>query len=192
VIPTTSAREDVERPYAISLGSANRDYALLFEVLAARPVRTIVVASKAALEGLDVPDCVEVMSGLSLEQCHDLLQGARVSIIPVANPTTASGQVTLLNSMGLGRATIITRCPGSVDYVVDGETAVLVSPGSREEMANALDRLWTDDDYRTRLGRQGRSHVIANYSDEAIGRAMGNLCDLVEARVRGQARGARR
>lgn len=184
VIPTTSVDEETERPYAISLGSANRDYALLFKVLAARPVRTIVVASKAAVSGLDIPECVEVLSGLSLEKCHDLLQGARVSIIPVANPTTASGQVTLLNSMGLGRATIITRCPGSVDYVVDGKTAVLVSPGSHEEMAAALDRLWTDGDFRTRLGQQGRSHVVDHYSDAAIGRIMGGICDLVEERLR--------
>jgi len=187
IIPQTAADEDTSRPYVISLGSANRDYALLFRVLAARPVRTIVVASKSAVAGLEIPDCVEVLSGISLERCHDLLRGARVSIIPVANPTTASGQVTLLNSMGLGRATIITRCPGSVDYVVDGETAVIIAPGSFEEMAAALNRLWSDDDYRIRLGHQGRVHVAEHYSDDAIGRIMGDICDLVEERVSGTA-----
>lgn len=183
IIPRTASVEDTAAPYLISLGSANRDYALLFKVLAAKPVRTIVVASPAAVAGLDIPDCVELRSGLSLEDCHELLQAARVSVIPVANPTTASGQVTLLNSMGMGRATIITRCPGSVDYVVDGETAVLVSPGSVEELARALDRLWSDEEYRGQLGAQGRRHVASRYSDEAIGRIMGDICDKIESRL---------
>lgn len=180
VVPDALAEEDEDAPYVVALGSANRDYALLFDVLRAKPVRTIVIASSHAVAGLDVPPCVELRAGLPLDECHRILQRARVSVIPVANATTASGQVTLLDSMGMGRATIVTRCPGSTDYVVDGETALLVSPGSREEMATALDRLWSDDDYRGRLGRQGRVHVVRHFSDAAVGRALGQVCDAVE------------
>ena len=181
IIPDVAAVDDSTAPYAISLGSANRDYRLLFEALRTFPIRTIVVASEAAVAGLDVPQCVEVMSGLSLDKCHELLTGARLSVIPVANPKTASGQVTLLNSMGLGRATIVTRCPGSLDYVIDGETARLVEPGDAGELSQALRQLWEDTALRDRLGRGGREHVARNYSDAAIGRLMGQICDAVEA-----------
>ena len=181
IIPDVGEATESTPPYAISLGSANRDYRLLFEALKIFPVRTIVVASEAAIAGLEVPPCVEVMSGLSLDKCHQLLTSARLSIIPVANPKTASGQVTLLNSMGLGRATIITRCPGSLDYVIDGETARLVQPGDAVELSQALRQLWEDTVLRDRLGRGGRDHVARNYSDAAIGRLMGQVCDAVEA-----------
>jgi glycosyltransferase involved in cell wall biosynthesis len=180
VIPEKVVEEDTINPYAIAVGTANRDYRSLFEALRRHPVRTLVIAGPHAIAGLDIPPCVEVMSGLSLDECHRWVQGARVSIVPVANPTTASGQVTLLNSMGMGRATIVTRCPGSVDYVRDGETALLVSPGNPDELSAALQRLWHDDDYRHRLGQQASEEVASRYSDESIGKVMGAICEAVE------------
>ncbi len=180
VVAEPVAQEEAAEPYMLAMGSANRDYRLLFDVLRRAPVRTVVIAGPHAVHGLDIPACVEVRSGLTLAQCHAALQGARVSVIPVANATTASGQVTLLDSMGMGRATIVTRCPGSVDYVVDGETALLVAPGDRDDLARAIARLWEDDAYRARLGEQGREHVRKNYSDAAIAAVLGRICDAIE------------
>ncbi len=169
--------EDTEHPYLLALGSANRDYRLLFQVLARQPRRAIVVAGAHALAGLEVPSCVEVRSGLSIEQCHELVLGARVNVIPVANATTASGQVTLLDSMGMGCPTIMTRCPGSVDYVEEGTTALLVEPQDAEGLSRAVETLWNDPELRARISAAGAAHVKACFSDEAVGAELGRICD---------------
>lgn len=178
--PRPDLSENRVDPYLLAMGSANRDYRLLFEGLRARPFRTVVVAAPHALEDLSIPPCVELRSGLSREECHGLLQGARVSVIPVENITTASGQVTLLDSMAMSRATVVTRCPGSVDYVLDGVTGVLVEPGDAQGLMQAIDRMWRDDAYRDELGRRAFEHLQENFSDAAIGKIMGSVCDAVE------------
>jgi hypothetical protein len=173
--------ENMQEPFLLALGTANRDYRLLFQVLSRHPRRTIVVAGTHALAGLDVPPCVEVRSGLSIDACHELVLSARINVIPVANATTASGQVTLLDSMGMGCPTIITRCPGSEDYVQDGVTAVLVEPQSADDLLHAIATLWDDVELRARVSSSGAAHVKAQFSDEAIGAQLGRICDRYAA-----------
>ena len=173
--------EDVERPFVLSMGSAQRDYRLLFSVLGELGYPAVVVAGAHAVAGLAVPPNIEIRSGLSTEQCHELLQRARLSVIPVANRETASGQVTLLDAMMFGRPTIVTECPASVDYVRHGHDALLVAHGDPRDMKAAIEALGTDEARRTALGRAARVSATEQFSDEAIGRAMGRVLREVEA-----------
>ena len=144
--------EDSSAPFVLSMGSAHRDYRLLFAVLAELRYPAVVVAGAHAVQGLQVPANVTVRSGLSVEQCHELVQRARVNVIPVANQETASGQVTLLDAMVYGRATIASRCRASIDYV--GRAALLVSAGDRDDLKTAIDGLWQDASQRTAIGHR--------------------------------------
>ncbi len=180
----TIVPEDIEAPYVLAMGTANRDYALLFQAVRELGVRTIVVAGRHAVEHLDKPPNVELMSGLSTRQCHELLQGCRVSVIPVANEQTASGQVTLLDSLAFGKATVVTNCPGSSDYIEDGVTALAVQPGNCAQLQDAIARLWGNRDLREQLSTAARVDVNERFSDEAVGKILGALCDEVERKSR--------
>lgn len=168
-------REEIEHPFLLSMGTANRDYKLLLSVLQQLGYPSIIVAGPYALRGLKIPANVEVRSGLSQAECNTLVQRARLSVIPVDNQTTASGQVTLLDAMMFGRATVITKCPASVDYVEHNKNAIMVSHGNRDELKDAIELLWQDASTRERIGNAARNTVIENYSDEAIGSTMGKL-----------------
>ena len=171
-----SEEEDTTAPFLLAMGTAGRDYQLLFAALAALPYRAIVVAGDHAVKGLHVPRNVEVMSNLSLSECHSLLQRCRFSVTPMANLSTASGQVTILDAMMFGKAQIVTRCPGSIDYVNDEESAIMVTPGIINELKSAIVRLWEDDSLRLRLGTTARKSVLAKHSDSAAAR---NLLDVL-------------
>ena len=173
--------EDTAAPFLLSMGSAHRDYRLLFGVLSELRYPAVVVAGAHAIEGLQVPANVTVRSGLSVEQCHELVQRARVNVIPVANQATASGQVTLLDAMVYGRATIVTRCPASVDYVDDGRDALLVRAGNHDDLKAAIDRLWQDAALRMAIGGAARRTAVERFSDEAIGQVMGRVLHDAEA-----------
>jgi glycosyltransferase involved in cell wall biosynthesis len=172
--------ENDDSPYVLAMGTANRDYASLFDAVRALGMRTIVVAGPHAVQHLDKPENVELMSGLSGEQCHELLQGCRVSVIPVANAQTASGQVTLLDSLAFGRATIVTDCPGSADYIVDGVTALAVRPGDRLHLQEAIGRLWEDAALRHRLSAAALADSRERFSDEAVAKRLAEICDDIE------------
>lgn len=171
--------EDMDKPFLLSMGSAQRDYRLLFRVLGELGYPAVVVAGSHAVAGLTVPQNVELRSGLSADECFALLQRARLSVIPVANQDTASGQVTLLDAMMYGRAAIITACPASVDYVIDGVDAMLVRHGDHDDMKRAIQLLWDHKTLRASLGASARKACIEKYSDEAIGKVMGNVLEVV-------------
>lgn len=174
--PITLA-EDRDNPFILSMGSARRDYRLLFAVAAELGCRTVIVAAPHAVAGLEVPDNVEIQSGLNIQECHELLQRARLSVIPVANESTASGQVTLIDAMMYGRPTVVTAGPGSVDYANHEAEALLVPPGDCAAMKIAIARLWENEALRSRMGIAARRRVQQEFSDEAVGIVMGELLD---------------
>ncbi len=66
-----------------------------------------------------------------------------------------------------GGAAIVATALGQIREVIQhGESGLLVSPGSREELAAALLGLLGDDRLRERLGRRAREDAIAKYSWE--------------------------
>ena len=172
-------REEAEPPYALAMGTAKRDYATLFEAVAGWPGRLIVVAGPSAVEGLTPPPNTELRSGLPYAECQALLARAAVSIVPIDNQETASGQLTFLQSMTLGVPVIATDCPGTRDYMSDGKDALLVPPRDPASLRAALDRLWNDEGRRRALGEAGRQRWEDCNSDEAAGRALARVLDDV-------------
>jgi glycosyltransferase involved in cell wall biosynthesis len=179
-------REETDRPFLLSMGSANRDYRTFFRAVEALNIRTIVVAARHAVEGLRVPSCVELRSGLTLAQCHALAQQARVNVVPIDNDSTASGQVTVIEAMCQRRPVIATRSIGTEDYIQEGVTGLFVEPGSSEGMAEAIRKLWDDAALREELAKNAGEYAADHFSDEVAGRAFTQILDEVEEEYLGR------
>ncbi len=172
-----SVSENLEQPFVLAMGSARRDYRLLIAALARLGLPSIIVAAPHAVVGIDLPANVQVRSGLTQQQCFDLLQAARIHVIPIRNTDTASGQVTLVESMSHGRPTIVTKCIATVDYATDRENVLFVPQGDRDALCDAIAELWGNDGLRTRLGTQAQLRARSEFSDEAIGGILRDVLD---------------
>jgi glycosyltransferase involved in cell wall biosynthesis len=165
----------MENPFVLAMGSAHRDYASLLDAVRRLGVRTVIVASPRALDGLVFPSNVEIRTGLSLQQCRELANQARISVVPLFETDVAAGQVTVLDSMNLGKPVIATRCMGTEDYIRHGESGLLVPPRSADHLAEAIDLLWRDQSLRSALGAAAAAQVAREYSDEVAGAALGRI-----------------
>jgi glycosyltransferase involved in cell wall biosynthesis len=83
----------------------------------------------------------------------------------------------VLEAMALGVPVLATRIAGVPRLVHDGETGVLVEPGSVDELASGLARLLGDPDLRARLTAAGRRTVETRYSFPARMRAIRAVYD---------------
>ena len=84
----------------------------------------------------------------------------------------------LLESMFLGRTTVMTDIGGNKGLGVDGETALVVSARDEDALHAAIVRLATDAPLRNKLGPAGKAYITAGYTADKTAR------DLHEAYVR--------
>jgi glycosyltransferase involved in cell wall biosynthesis len=167
----------IAKPYIVSMGSANRDYLTLVEAMAGTGIKTVIISKKQVLEAL--PDRTEVVKlhGLTQLECDSILGNAVLNVVPIADTSTASGQVTFLNAMRMGIPTVATRCVGTVDYIQSEQTGILVAPGDVDSLRTAVVQLWQQEALRSRLGMAGAAYAETHFSDHAAGRHLAQAID---------------
>jgi glycosyltransferase involved in cell wall biosynthesis len=171
-----------DQGYVFAGGNTNRDFRLLVD----------------AAEGLDVP--VRIASGwqpdrplppnvtvtsVTVDVYDRMMRGAKVVVVPLKWTPRSVGQQTYLSGMRLGKPVIVTDSPGVRDYVVPGETALVVesNPAAlREALTWVLDpanhaevellanraRQAVEDNY---LGRHYFNRLWQTATEEAARRA---------------------
>lgn len=165
---TIRATEDTREPFIVAMGSANRDYRTLIEAIDGTGIPLTIVAAPRCIAHLRIPKNVTHLHDLTHAACLELAARARISVIPLLDVEAASGQVTFLEAMRLGRPVITTRSPGTEDYITDGQTGLLVPVGDSRSLREAIHSLWTDGARRQLLADAARHYAQAHFSDEAI------------------------
>lgn len=175
---TISREEDTAAPFLVAMGSAHRDYPTLILAADQLGLPTIIVTRASDIAALPKSPHVTFRFGMTEQECLDLLARARISVTPIANMTTASGQVTFINAMQLGVPVIATRCPGTDGYIEHNRDALLVEPFDVDNMTATLDRLWQDGALRKRLAEWARSTARERFSDQAAAK---RLLEMIQA-----------
>jgi glycosyltransferase involved in cell wall biosynthesis len=112
-----------------------------------------------------------VFTGLR-DDVPSLLACAAVSVMPSLNEALSN---VLLESMAAGVPVVATRVGGTPEAVQDGITGLLVPPGDSGALARAVDRLLSDPEFASRLGRSGRQLVTRQFSMDVMVQATERL-----------------
>jgi glycosyltransferase involved in cell wall biosynthesis len=162
--PALPAQGLPEAPYVLFVGSLSRSKGV--DVLlrahrrlpsAERPPLVLIgyrgTEQIASLQSL-APD-ERVLFDQPYETVLAAWQGSLCGAVPSVC-AEAFGMVAL-EAMAAGRPVIASRVGGLPEVVLDGETGLLVEPGSVTGLSSAIDRLATDGVLRARLGQGGRA-----------------------------------
>lgn len=87
-----------------------------------------------------------------------------------------------LEAMRAGRPCVAARGTAAEEVIADGETGLLVEPGSQEELLAALLRLAADPDLARRLGEAGRRRLGESFSRDAFDRRLAVHLDALTGR----------
>jgi glycosyltransferase involved in cell wall biosynthesis len=167
----------IEKPYIVSMGSANRDYATLVEAVLGEGIKLVIISKESILDSLpDHPDLLK-LHGLTLQECNSILSDADLNIVPLRDTKTAAGQVTIISAMQLGIPTIVTRSVGSVDYIDDGRTGLFVPVADPSALRTAIASLLQNPDLRKQIGNACREKARIQFSDLA---AAGYLSQTID------------
>ncbi|MCD6460110.1 glycosyltransferase [bacterium] len=91
----------------------------------------------------------------------DILMALDIFVLP---SIMEAASVTLLEAMSASLPVIASNAGGNKEIVVDGVTGILVEPQNPDQIAGALERLFTDKTSAENMGLAGRQRVEQNFT----------------------------
>lgn len=111
------------------------------------------------LDGLRVPEHVEVVGFLPLQEYRRELDGATVAVVPTKVLRYPTGQTVVLHALALGTPCIVTASPAMESFLGPEAPVVTVPPEDPVALREAIDSLLGDPARRHDLARRGRKFV---------------------------------
>jgi glycosyltransferase involved in cell wall biosynthesis len=150
-----------------SVGQQDRDYPTLVAAVRGLDLRVelvlggvdAAVQTPSAIIGADVPSNVHIRTTCSKRELRELCARARFVVIPTQDVDFAAGSTALKEAMAMGKAVIVTRSHGQIDYVRDGYNGIYVPPGDPAAFRTAIEYLVNHPDEAERMGRAGQAMV---------------------------------
>jgi glycosyltransferase involved in cell wall biosynthesis len=162
-----------KQDYILSLGVSSRDYPTLIRAMHELPHVSCQISATSAwarrgtgYEDEVIPDNVHIKSYDHPSTIRDAYARSRFIVIPLRRHLSqwSAGSASVLQPQAMGKSVIATRTPGMPDYVLDGETGILVEGGNPAAMAEAIDFLWSNPEKAAAMGRRAHEWVEANFS----------------------------
>jgi glycosyltransferase involved in cell wall biosynthesis len=187
--PTTSPNG---QDYILSLGLSNRDYPTLIRALRELPHVTCQISAtsawvkhKAGYEDEIISDNIQIKGYDHPNAICEAYANSRFVVIPIRYPISqwSAGSVSVLQPQAMGKPVIATRTPGLADYVIDGETGILVEPNNPQAMAEAVEYLWNNPDKAAAMGQRGQGWVKENFSIERWIRELGLMLGVENRKI---------
>ncbi len=128
---------------------------------------------------LGISDRVEFMG--SRADVPEILADSNVFVLASKTETLP---ISILEAMRAGLPVIASDVGGVAEEVVDGQTGILVPPGSEEKMTAALGRLLADKPLRIEMGQRGRTRFEEMFrANTMMKRTAEVYAEVLQARI---------
>ena len=118
-----------------------------------------VLRLKNLIELSGMKNRIEYLGKVSEEEKKELMRTCQFLVMP---SRFEGWGITALEANAAGKPVLGTRIKGLSEAVLNNETAILVAPGNPGKVTVALKQLLDDNEFRARLGKQGRQWAKKN------------------------------
>jgi glycosyltransferase involved in cell wall biosynthesis len=165
--------------HIFACGLENRDYPTLLAAAGTLDLPFVVAAS--GFFGRDSGLSKEALGNVRVlehrvpwMELRDLYRRARFVVLPLNPVEYAAGVTGFVEAAAMGKAVIATASPGVAEYLVDGQSGLVVPPGDPAALAEAIRTLWNDPERCEAMGRRNRIWAereasVASYARKVAG-----------------------
>lgn len=186
--PGKATCEPTEQDHIESLGLSYRDYPTLIRAMRLLPDITCYlragsswVSHKAGYESEEIPHNIHLKPIVHPSLLRSCYASSRFIVVPICQTTQwSAGCTTVQQAQAMGKAVICTAIPGLSDYVLDGETGILVEAGNHVALAEAIADLWNHPEKAAAMGRRGRELTETEFS---LDKWLSRLVRIVEEQM---------
>lgn len=155
-----------EAPYIYSAGAAHRDWQTLIAALKMLDYRAILSPGFDFKAPDALPERIKILPPQPPEDGRQLLRKAQLAVLSLKDTDLPSGPLVLLDAMSMGKPVIASRVNGTLDYIIDGETGILVSPNNPSALAEEIRRLMEDPELAIRIGDEARTAAMHKFTNK--------------------------
>jgi len=148
--------------FIIAAGKTLRDYKTLVKAVEALEIKLIIISDKKSIENVKISKNVKVLIDVPYWRYIQLMARSKFVVIPLEDRLISTGQSVALSAMALGKAVIITKTKGTIDYFVDNFNGLLVEPRNVEMMRRKIKELMHDEKRALYLGKNAREFIQEN------------------------------
>lgn len=120
---------------------------------------------------LGIQHCTKFLGAIIPKQLPELYSSASITVMPSIidsqNDQEGLGLVAI-EAMGCDCAVVASSLPAVKDIIDDGVNGVLSKPGDKVELANALERVLMNNEFRDQIAAKARSSVVEKYDWQVI------------------------
>ena len=168
----------------LSIGeSRSRDYHKLFKAVTGLPIKLEVAGfghwyarEKHNSHNGQIPENVSMLKRLTQSEIRDRYANSQFVVIPVHDLVYSAGATASMEAGSMARAVIAFRSRGISDYIIDGETGILVEPGDTQALRDAIQSLLTNPKEAKRLGENARQRILEELNLETY---VKNIADVL-------------
>jgi len=153
--------------YILSIGHNWRDWDTL--VKAFRELKTDFHLKIIGDQNISIPKEISSrVNCLPYVKINDLkmaMAKAAFIVLPLPYFPHAYAQMTLLQSMAMGKAVVVSRAPGIIDYVTDNENALLVEPSNILDLKSKMEYLLAEPEKKKVLETKARETIEREFNE---------------------------
>lgn len=152
--------------YILSAGKTDRDYSTLAKAVEGLDVKVVVVSDEYNIKGIEFPPNVEVHCNIPYEKYIELLLGCSLVVVPLKKRVKSTGQVVFLEAMALGKPVIATLATGTIDYIEQNVTGVLIPPENIDALKHAIEEFINNRNSYEKIAVNALDKVKCKYTFE--------------------------
>jgi glycosyltransferase involved in cell wall biosynthesis len=160
-----------EGEYILCFGRSLRDYDTFFQAVGQLPypsaiprpdLKALRAHTARFTYSLDqLPRNVRLLEDDgSQERLIQIIENARIVVIPILASSILGGNSVSLNAMFLNKCVIVTEGPGISDMLTRDQV-VMVAPEQPVALAAAIRQVWEDDALRRQIAAAGYAHAVS-------------------------------
>lgn len=171
---------DVEQEnYMLSIGYKFRDWMTLINAYSQIKTNTALIIVGPKDLNMKLPNNVYCQPFVPINTLKELIPKAKFIVLPLVDLPYAHGQMTLLQSMAMGKAVIVSKVPSTVDYVNDGENALFVKLHDVDDMRSKIEFLLHNPHEIFRLGKNARKSVENKFTEKHMAEGIYQACKIL-------------
>lgn len=154
--------------YIFAAGRMERDFVTLLQALEQNKLPAVLVADKSLRETLEPLKShqVKIYYNIPKEQYLELLEKARMVVVPLFKGAAARGQVVILEAMKYGKPVLSSKVAGTVDYIEHDKTGLLAEPENTAQLRSLLEQYFPKLEALQEIGKRGFETQRSRFSAE--------------------------